>query len=117
MNVAHLFPALHREIKARTYFIRLDILDQSRAMLKVRLYISPDLYVQVYRNDRHDTTNLVLIHGGRRIYGRDQLAGQWHRHTAASPQAHDISPEGSRPTQLSEFLDEIESILIEKDLP
>ena len=93
MNVSQLSPALHQELRARSYFIRLDILDQSRAMLKVRLYIASDLFVQVYRNDRFDTTNLVLIHSGRRIYGRDQLAGQWHRHTVTAPQVHDCSPE------------------------
>ena len=86
-------------------------------MLKARLYIAPDLFVQVYRNDRFDTTNLVLIHSGRRLYGRDQLAGERHRHTVATPQTHDIGPEGSRPIRLSAFLDEVEFILAEMDLP
>lgn len=117
MNVVQLLPTLHREVKARTYITRLDILDQSQAMLKAWLYMAPDLFVQVYRNDRFDTTNLVLIHSGRSLYGRDQLAGGWHRHTVTTPQAHDIGPEGSRPLGLSEFLDEAESILAEMDLP
>lgn len=117
MNVGQLLPALHREVAARGYILRLEILDQSRTMLKVRLYISPDLFVQVYRNDRYDTTNMVLVYGGRRLYARDQLGGNWHRHTAADPAAHDASLEGSRPVEMSQFLDEVESTLAAMGLP
>jgi hypothetical protein len=76
MKVTQWLDALHREARSRAYIIRLDILDQSRTMLKARLYISPDLFVQVYHNDRFDTTNLVLLYGGQRIYARDQLGGR-----------------------------------------
>jgi len=31
-------------------------------MLKARLYITPDLFVQVYRNERFDTTPLPHAH-------------------------------------------------------
>jgi hypothetical protein len=73
--------------------------------------------VQVYRNDRFDTTNFVLIYGGRRLYARDQLGGKWHRHTAAAPQVHDTSQEGRRLVGLAEFLDEVESVLSAMNLP
>ncbi len=46
--------ALHQESKRRTYIIRLEVLEHSRHLLKARLYIAPDLFVQVYRNDRYD---------------------------------------------------------------
>ncbi len=117
MNVATLFSDLHHEFRSRAYFLRLDVLDQSRTMLKARLHISPDLFVQVYRNDRFETTNFVLIYGGRRLYGRDQLGGVWHRHRVADPEAHDSSPEGRRSVELSEFLDEVESVLATLGLP
>lgn len=61
-------------------FAQLVISDQSQNVLKARLYLAPNLFVQVYRNDRFDTTNLVLVHNDRRVFGRDQLSGQWHRH-------------------------------------
>jgi len=64
MNVADLLVALHNESKSRAYFSRLEILDQTATLLKARLYILPELFVQVYRNDYFDTTNLVLIHNG-----------------------------------------------------
>jgi len=117
MSVPELLLALHREAGNRSYVIRLDVLDQSATMLKARLVVSPDLFVQVYRNDRFDTTNLVLIHNGRRLYARDQLSGVWHRHTAVAPHVHDDSVEGRRPIALSEFLDEVETVLAAMDLP
>ena len=117
MNVAQWLDALHQEAQRRAYILRLDILDHSRSMLKARLYVSPDLFVQVYRNDRFDTTNLVLLYGGRRIYARDQLGGQWHRHEAMAPHVHDTSVEGRRSVELAEFLDEVESVLAAMGLP
>lgn len=73
--------------------------------------------MQVYRNDRFDTTSLVLIHNGRRIYARDQVGSIWHHHTTAAPHQHDTGAEGRRPVSLSEFLDEVEIVLTKMDLP
>jgi hypothetical protein len=117
MNVERWFDALRREAQSRAYILRLDILDHSRNMLKARLVISPDLFVQVYRNDLYDTTNLVVLYGGRRIYARDQLGSRWHRHTAEAPDVHDTSVDGSRAVELPEFLDEVEAVLAEMGLP
>jgi len=117
MSVADLFVALHQEAERRAYFTRLEVLDQSATLLKARLYVSSDLFVQVYRNDRFDTTNLVLIHNGQRVYARDQLGGNWHRHTADAPDRHDTSAEGRQPVNLSKFLNEVESVLAMLDLP
>ena len=117
MNVADLFAALQQELASRAYLTRLDVLDQSVSLLKARLYISPELFVQVYRNDRFDTTNLVLIYNGRRIYGRDQLGGAWHRHTETGPNLHDTSAEGRHAVNLAQFLNEVESVLAMMGLP
>jgi hypothetical protein len=117
MNVEGWFDALRREAQSRAYILRLDILDHSRSMLKARLYISPDLFVQVYRNDLYDTTNLVVLYGGRRIYARDQLGSRWHRHSAEAPDVHDTSADGSRSVELAEFLDEAEAVLAAMGLP
>ena len=86
-------------------------------MLKARLYISPELFVQVCRNDRLDTTYFALLYGRHRPYPRDQLGGLWHRHKTAAPLIHDTSAEGRRAVQLAEFLDESESILAAMNLP
>lgn len=117
MNVSTLLTALHQAARDRAYFTQLVITDQSQSMLKARLYLSPNLFVQVYRNDRFNTTNLVLVHNDRRVFGRDQLSGQWHRHAANDPAAHDYSEEGRRSVILTEFLDEVETVLASLDLP
>jgi len=117
MNVARLFEALQNEIKRRPYLLRLEMLEQTPRLLKVRLHISPELFVQVYRNDQYDSTNLALVHNGRRIYGRDQLCGNWHRHAGIQPDSHDVSQEGQKSVDLDEFLNEIEAVLASSGLP
>jgi hypothetical protein len=117
MSIADLLVVLHQQVEIRAYLSRLEVLDQSATLLKARLYIYPDLFVQIYRNDHFDTTNLVLIHNGQRIYARDQLDGVWHRHAADAPHRHDTSLEGRQPVNLSEFLNEVETVLAMRGLP
>lgn len=115
-NVSHLLAELYHEASSRHYLRSPVILDRGRTFLKARLYISPDLFVQVYRNDRYNTTNLVLVWGERRIYARDEVGGVWHRHPADDPSVHDTSPEGRRSVTLGEFLDEVEDLLVKMNL-
>ena len=117
MKVAGVANDLQREFKRRKYFIRLEILEQTQSIIKARLYISPDLFAQIYRNDRFETTNLVLIHNGGRLFARDEVDGRWHRHIHTAPEEHDFSDEGQRAVELSEFMDEMEEILAELNLP
>jgi hypothetical protein len=95
----------------------METLEQTLSLIKSRLYISADLFVQIYRNDRYNTTNLALIHNGKRIFARAELDGKWHRHTYLSPDIHDFSPEGQTTIELSEFLDEVEKVLADLNLP
>lgn len=117
MNASDLPATLGTELKRRKYFIHMDVIEQTISLIKIRLYISPDLFVQVYRNDRYQTTNLALIYNGQRVYARDELDGSWHRHTHRAPESHDTSREGKRPVEISEFLDEVEKVLAELNLP
>jgi hypothetical protein len=117
MNVQALLLDLQKESKRRKYFTRVEILEQTLSLIKARLYISADLFAQVYRNDRFKTTNLVLIHNGNRLFARDEVDGRWHRHIHTAPEKHDFSDEGQRAVELSEFLDEVEKVLAELRLP
>ena len=117
MSIDDLLDVLQEAALRRAYIRRSDILDRSANLIKARLIIAPDLFVQVYRNDRFDTTNFALIYNGQRIYARDQVSGYWHRHTATQPDQHDTSAEGLRPIDLPEFLDEVETILAALGLP
>ena len=117
MNIDQLHNALQHEVKARPYFLRLELLELTTSLLKARLVITPQLFVQIYRNDRFDTTNLALIHDGQRLYARDQLDGRWHRHPVEAPERHDHGDEGQRAVSLHEFLNEVEDILAARGLP
>ena len=117
MNAVDLLRNLQHEGERRAYFTRIEVVDQSASLIKARLHIAPTLFVQVYRNDSFDTTNLVLIHNGQRLYARDQLGGQWHCHTAAAPLQHDTTGDGRQPVTLVEFLDEVETLLAALGLP
>lgn len=117
MSLARLLSALTQSVHERTYLRRVEIIEQSQHMLKARLYVVPGLFVQVYRNDRFDTTNFALIYNDRRIFGRDYLGGHWHRHPLDAPELHDRSEEGRRSVDLDDFLDEVEAILGALDLP
>jgi len=117
MKAEDLPATLGTELERRKYFVRMDVLDQTLRLVKIRLYISSALFVQIYRNDVYQTTNLALIHNGQRLYARDELDGRWHRHTHRKPEEHDTSKEGKRPIELSEFLDEVEHVLAALDLP
>jgi len=113
MKSSDLPAILGMELKRRN----MDVLEQTLRLVKIRLYISQDLFVQIYRNDRYQTTNLALIFNDQRLYARDELAGAWHRHSHRAPEEHDTSKEGKRPVEISEFLDEVEKVLAELDLP
>ncbi|HEY1408049.1 MAG TPA: hypothetical protein VF434_03860 [Promineifilum sp.] len=117
MSVADFLARLPLEAQQRPYIRRLEILEQTSSLVKARLIISTDVFVQLYRNDRFDSTSMALIHNQRRIYGRDHLGGSWHRHRAADPEAHDRSLEGRQAVSLGEFLDEVELVLAELGLP
>lgn len=87
------------------------VIDHGRYTLKARIFIRPDLFVQVYRNDRFNTTSFALVLGNQRIYGRDLLGGSWHRHPFEDPGIHQPTPE-EMPTLLN-FWRETEELLSE----
>ena len=88
-----------------------QILDIGKYTFKARLYIQSDLFVQIYRNNLYKTTNFVLILGSKRIYGRDELNGEWHRHPVENPALHDTSAEGVNEVNLMAFWQEVEEVL------
>lgn len=87
-------------------------LDRTAHAIKFRLIIEPDLFVHVYYNSVTSRANFAVIDHHQRIYGRDSIGGQWHRHPFEDPTSHDTSREGRRLLKLTEFLVETEAILI-----
>jgi len=99
-------------------FVRLlSTIEKNPEALKMRLFIAGDFFVQIYVNLFTGTRNLVLVLGGRRVYGRDCQEGRnWHRHTVAGPQGHDFSPDGTRAVTVREFLVEVQEILEQENI-
>jgi hypothetical protein len=106
------------ETAARRYaFVRQVVrVDETYYSVKYRLTIEPDLFVQVYFNERSGTAGLVLVYRGERLYGRDCESGNWHRHPIKDPAAHDVSPEGLRAVSVDEFLGKVQAILVRENL-
>jgi hypothetical protein len=117
MTVTELLASLQAEATHRAYVRRLDLLELSPSLLKARLFVTDQLFVQVYRNDRFDSTSLALIENGRRLYGRDQFGGVWHRHAPDAAELHDTSPLGQLSVTLAQFLDEVENVMADLGLP
>ena len=87
-----------------------------KEVLKGKLFISENLFIQVYRNDRFKTTNFALVLNKKRIYARDELKGQWHRHSLGNPSLHDESEEGQKECNLQYFWKEAIKILRDKSI-
>jgi hypothetical protein len=97
-------------------FTRIKVLDLTRNLIKARLYLREDLFIQVYRNDRSQVTNLLIVLEGQRVFARDQIRGSWHRHPFENPSEHDTGPEGQRAVTFLEFIEEARQLLIEAKL-
>lgn len=97
-------------------FARIEILDLTRHVIKARLHVREDLFVQVYRNDASQVTNFLLILERQRIFARDEIRGLWHRHPFDEPEIHDTSAEGQRPVLFPEFVEEVRELLVKTEL-
>lgn len=104
------------EISRDTLFQKLDVLDITSSVLKARLMIKADIYVQIYENVRWPKCSYALIVGHNRFYGRDMREGSWHRHSVDNPEIHEESEEASRSITVFDFIEEVKEILIQKDL-
>ncbi len=109
-----------REVRAeafrRRYIRRVEIVEEGVSTAKVWLVVRPEVKVQLYHNEKTGTTNMALILHEERIYGRNSHRGSWHRHPVERPWQHDVSREGARPVTVSEFMREIDKIVLEKRL-
>lgn len=111
MNTASQLVSVLQGTLPYRYYVRRVFLVRAPALLKARLYISPQVFLQVYRNDDYETTSFAVIAHGKRLYGRDQLRGRWHRNPHDDPESHDTGTEGTRCVDLLQFLAEADTVL------
>jgi hypothetical protein len=91
-------------------------IDKNPAALKMRLFLGPEFFVQVYVNVVTGTRNFALVLGRQRLYARDCVGGVWHRHPYRDSDAHDFSAEGARPVTVVKFLIEVQELVEEAGL-
>lgn len=114
MMLAEFIEALEKA--ASKYISRLRILAKTENAVKARIEISENIYVQFYFNQESGTTNYVLVGWENRLYGRDCVGGDWHRHPFENPQAHDTMADGATEVTPEGFLDEVFEILLKEKL-
>ena len=108
--------AVLRDLTDDPLFARIEILDLTRSLIKARLYLRQDLFIQVYHNDRSQITNLLIVLEGQRVFARDQIRGSWHRHPFENSAEHDTGSEGQRAVTFLEFIEEARQLLVEAKL-
>ncbi len=114
MKLAEFIEALEKA--ASKYISRLRILAKTENAVKARIEISENIYVQFYFNQESGTANYVLVGWENRLYGRDCVGGDWHRHPFENPQAHDTTADGANEVTPEVFLDEVFEILLKEKL-
>jgi hypothetical protein len=115
-NVNELLTAANNALQKFSYYRRVETIDQGKRYIKLRLYITRSLFVQINRNEAAGLTNMVLLLDSERLYGRDEYKGKWHRHPVEHPDYHNHSTEGSKEFTLEDFLTEVDHILKENKL-
>ena len=93
-----------------------SIVDLTENVVKVRVQITENIFVQVYYNRASGVRNYVLIGWNKRLFGRDCVGGSWHRHPFEDPEQHDFSGEGAKEVSVCDFIDEVITILKEEGI-
>ncbi len=103
------------ESEAAEYSLKVNVLARTENAVKIRLEISPTIFVQFYHHQKSDTPNYVLVGWNRPLYEWDSVAGKWHRHPYQNHREHDMSREGGAVAP-REFLEEVFGILQGEEL-
>jgi hypothetical protein len=104
-------------IAAEWSFLRsIETVDKTDYAVKLRLHIDTECFIQMYTNVEKGILSYVLVLNRARIFGRDNEGGEWHRHPHGDADQHDRSPAGRTAVTMSQFLVEVQRILIEEGL-
>ena len=114
MNLLDFIDALEKA--ALKYLLKPRILVKTDNAVKARIEISGTVYIQFYFNQASNTSNFVLVGWDKRLYGRDCIGGNWHRHPFGDSKVHDTTGDGANDVTPEEFLDEVFEILLREKL-
>lgn len=105
------------EATDRTWFTGvLEEMERTDITLSIRLHIRPGLFVQVFLGTKSGSLYLALIEGGRRLYGIDREADEWHVHPYGAVERHEPLPQGLEPKPIHRFLARVEELLLKYEL-
>jgi len=106
-----------RDASDRFWFIQeFKIVEQTNSTVTLHLTISADLFVQAFLSQSSRRLSFALVGDGGRLYGRDHEHGEWHRHPFARPDQHEPTPAGMSVRPLTQFMAEVQEILVEHGL-
>jgi hypothetical protein len=91
-------------------------LDRTDSALRLRLIVDETMFIQVYANLKKRKLNFALVSLGQRIFGRDCEGGTWHKHPFESPESHDLEGDAGKPVTLTEFVMDVEELLLKESL-
>ncbi len=114
MNLADFIFALEKA--ASKYSLKPRVLIRTNNAVKARIEISDNIYVQFYFHQTSGTSNYVLVGWNNRLYGRDCVGGNWHRHPFENPEVHETTGDGAKDATPEEFIDEVFEILLRENL-
>ena len=83
--------------------ISYDIRTLDNAVLKARVYLTIDAFVDVYFNPTNGACSYTLVQDKRRIYGADNAFVGWHIHPFENPDEHRLCNE----VRFHEFLNAV----------
>ena len=76
------------ELLVEKYGLRIAYLDTTDVTLLSRIEVTPEIFIQVYRNATKKKLNMALVLGSSRIYGIDSEGGFLHEHPLDDPNKH-----------------------------
>ena len=106
-----------QEALVRVWFVQsVEETERTDHTLSVRLLIRSDLFVQAFVGELSQSLYFALIQNGRRIFGIDRAAGEWHVHPFGSPHWHEALAEDLEPKPLLKFLARVEELLLAHEM-
>lgn len=104
-------------ITERFWFIQAThIVERTERTITIHFRISSTLFVQAFFSERSQRLHFALVGSVGRLYGRDREQGVWHRHPFGEVEEHEPTPEGMSAQSLTEFMTEVEELLLIHDL-
>jgi hypothetical protein len=104
-------------VSERFWFVQaLRMAERTDNTITLHMQITDEMFVQIFFSQRSLRLSFALVNSAGRVYGRDREHGLWHRHPFGQPHEHESTPEGMSSRPLTQFLAEVEELLLTNGL-